>query len=104
MATWQDVREVASALPEVDEEPERRWRARGMPFAFERPLRPADHTALGPDAPVEVPLAAWVPDLGVKDALVELVTEAWLSRVPVTIARRWLEEHAVAHDVPGSGV
>lgn len=125
MAAWEDVRRIASTLPGVDEQPELRWRVRGKPFVFARPLRPADHEALGTEAPDDVPLAAWVPDLGVKDALladdptvylttphfdgyrivlarldrldtdelVELVTEAWLTRAPVTLARGWLAEH-----------
>lgn len=125
MAAWEDVRRIAGALPDVDEEPELRWRVRGRPFVFARPLRPDDHEALGAEAPDDVPLAAWVPDLGVKDALLaddpavylttphfdgyrivlarldridedeltELVTEAWLTRAPVTLTRRWLAEH-----------
>lgn len=132
MATWDDVRELATALVDVDEEPELRWRVRGEPFVFARPLRPSDRESLGREAPDDVPLAAWVPDLGVKDALladapdvffttphfdgyrivlarldrlepedlVEVVTEAWLARAPVTLARRWLAEEGRAPHGP----
>ncbi len=69
MATWDDVRAVAGALPGVEERPERVWRVRGKPFALERPLRRADLAHLGDAAPAAAPLGAWVPDLGVKRAL-----------------------------------
>jgi hypothetical protein len=73
MATWDDVSRAAGRLPEVDEEPsygERGWRVRGKSFAWERPLRRGDLEALGADAPKGPVLAAYVADLGVKDALI----------------------------------
>ena len=73
MATWDDVRRIALALPETVELSSRdgvpQWRVKDRGFAWERPLRRADLEALGdatPDGPI---LAARVPDLGVKDAL-----------------------------------
>lgn len=73
MATWNDVRRIASALPET-EEGERwgnpSWRVRGKPFAWERPLRKSDLAALGDAAPEGPILGARVPDLGAKEALI----------------------------------
>jgi hypothetical protein len=124
-ADWADVARCATALPEVTEGPGRQWHVHGKPFVLERPLRRADLAYLGERAPAEPPLGAWVPDLGVKEALLgsqpavyfttphfdgypmvlarldrldpvelgELVVDAWLTRAPRTLARRWLEEH-----------
>jgi hypothetical protein len=73
MATWDDVRRIASELPEVSEKTGRdglaAWRVRDKLFAWERPLRRGDIAALGADAPDGPILAARVADLGVKDAL-----------------------------------
>jgi hypothetical protein len=126
MATWEDVRAVATALPEVVEEESRdgllAWRVRVKLFAWERPLRKSDLEALGGAAPDGPILAARVPDLGAKEALLaddpavyfttphfngypavlvrlpriarsdlgELLTEAWLTRVPKRLARDYL--------------
>jgi len=51
MATWEDVRRIAAALPETVEEPERQWRIRKKLIAWERPLRKSDLEALGDEAP-----------------------------------------------------
>jgi hypothetical protein len=60
-------------LPEVEEQTSRdgvlTWRVKGKPFAWERPLRRADREALGDAAPDGPILAARVPDLGAKEAL-----------------------------------
>jgi hypothetical protein len=73
MATWEDVRRLALALPETAEEPSRdgrlAWSVRSKTFAWERPLRPADLEVLGDAAPQGPVLAARVPDLGAKEAL-----------------------------------
>ena len=45
------------------------WRVKEKMVAWERPLRRADYTALGDKAPNGAILAMWVPDLGVKEAL-----------------------------------
>lgn len=74
MATWDDVRRIALALPETDEHPSHggapAWRVRKKGFVWERPLRKADLLALGDDAPDGHPLGAHVADLGVKEALI----------------------------------
>jgi hypothetical protein len=73
MATWDDVRRVTLALPETTERSSRdgvaEWRVKDKLFAWERPLRRADLEALGNAAPDGPILAARVPDLGAKEAL-----------------------------------
>lgn len=73
MATWDDVRRVALALPETIEQLSRdgvpAWRVKDKLFAWERPLRRADLEALGDAAPEGPILATRVADLGVKEAL-----------------------------------
>jgi hypothetical protein len=71
MATWDDVRRIAASLPETHEESGSdgiaAWKVKDKAFAWERPLRKSDIAAIGPvDGPI---LAARVPDLGVKEAL-----------------------------------
>jgi hypothetical protein len=71
MATWDDVRRLALALPEVVErDGGRDWRIRGKGFANERPLRKADLEALGDAAPAGPVLGVRVADVGVKAALI----------------------------------
>jgi hypothetical protein len=72
MATWDDVRRIALDLPETSErmnEGVQQWRVKENLLTWERPLRRADHKALGDAAPDGDILAMWVPDLGVKEAL-----------------------------------
>jgi hypothetical protein len=73
MATWDDVHRIALALPETVERSSRdgirQWRVKDRMFAWERPLRRADLQALGDAAPQGPVLAARVPDLGAKEAL-----------------------------------
>ncbi|MEW2385503.1 MmcQ/YjbR family DNA-binding protein [Micromonospora sp. NPDC047707] len=73
MATWDDVRRIALALPETTEAPSYdglpAWKVRGKAFVWERPLRRADLDALGDDAPEGPILGAQVPDVGAKEAL-----------------------------------
>jgi len=73
MATWDDVRRIALALPETVEHSSRdgilEWRVKDKSFAWERPLRRADLQALGDAAPGGPILAARAPDLGAKEAL-----------------------------------
>ncbi|QGN48513.1 MmcQ/YjbR family DNA-binding protein [Micromonospora sp. WMMD558] len=73
MATWDDVRRIALALPETTEAPSYdglpAWKVRGKGFVWERPLRRADLDALGDDAPDGPILGAQVPDVGAKEAL-----------------------------------
>jgi len=73
MATWQDVARFALALPEAAEGTSygnRSWEVRGKAFVWERPLRPKDVAELGDAAPAGPVLAARVPDVGARDALV----------------------------------
>ncbi|HVS28180.1 MAG TPA: MmcQ/YjbR family DNA-binding protein [Solirubrobacteraceae bacterium] len=72
MATWDDVRRIALALPETSERLSRDhafWRVRDKGFVWERPLRPADVRALGDDVPAGPILGARVEHLGAKEAL-----------------------------------
>ncbi len=73
MATWDDVSRVALAMPETVEstsrEGNRQWEVADRGFVWERPLRRGDRLALGDAAPDGPILAAHVPDLGVKEAL-----------------------------------
>ena|SRR5918993_2261357 len=69
MATWDDVRRLATALPEVEETGENAYGVRKKGFAWERPLRKQDYEALGSAAPDGPILGARVPDVGAKEAL-----------------------------------
>jgi hypothetical protein len=72
VASWDDVRRIALALPGTTEQSSAgipQWRVRDKGFIWERPLRRADIAALGPAAPDGPILAARVADLGVKQAL-----------------------------------
>jgi hypothetical protein len=83
VATWGDVRRLALALPETAERVSRdglpAWDVRDKTFAWERPLRPADRKALGPAAPEGPVLAARVPDLGAKEALLAEAGDTWFT-------------------------
>jgi hypothetical protein len=73
MATWDDVRRIALALPGTTEVTSRgtlAWRVRDKGFVWERPLRRADFAALGDTAPQGPVVGVWVPDVGAKEALV----------------------------------
>jgi hypothetical protein len=73
MATWDDVRRLALALPETDEREargSRQWRVKEKLFVWERPLRASDIKALGAAAPDGPILGARVEHLGAKEALV----------------------------------
>lgn len=72
MATWDDVRRIALALPETHEgviHEHASWRVRDKGFVWERPLRRADLEALGDDAPTGPILGVRVEHLIAKDAL-----------------------------------
>jgi hypothetical protein len=73
VATWDDVREIALGLPETDEQSSAdgllAWRVKNKLFTWERPLRKGDLEALGDAAPKGPILAARVPDVGAKEAL-----------------------------------
>ena len=72
MASWDDVRALALALPDATEElsrGKRFWRVHGKLFVWERPLRASDLRALGEAAPSGPILGARVEHLGAKEAL-----------------------------------
>jgi len=73
MATWDDVRRYALALPETDERLSRgscQWRVKDKLFVWERPLRASDLKALGDAAPQGPILGARVEHLVAKEALI----------------------------------
>jgi hypothetical protein len=73
VATWEDVRRLALALPETTERvsrERRQWRVKDKLFVWERPLRRSDLEALGDAAPDGPILGARVEHLGAKEALV----------------------------------
>lgn len=73
MATWDDVRNLALALPESSERLSRelvQWRVKDKLFVWERPLRRPDLEALGDSAPDGPILGVRVADAGVKQALI----------------------------------
>jgi hypothetical protein len=73
MASWDDVRRIALALPKATEDASRRgqlsWRVRDKLFVWERPLGKKDLLALREDAPSGPILGARVEHLGAKEAL-----------------------------------
>lgn len=72
MATWDDVRRIALALPGADERVSRgnrQWRVKDKLFVWERPLRRSDLEALGDQAPEGPILGARVEHLVAKEAL-----------------------------------
>ena len=72
MATWDDVRRIALALPETSERASRglrQGRVKDKLIVWERPLRRGDLEALGDDAPDGAILGARVEHLGAKEAL-----------------------------------
>jgi hypothetical protein len=72
MATWEDVRRLALALPETSERLSRdlrQWRVEDKLFVWERPLRRSDLEALGDAAPQGPILGARVEHLVAKEAL-----------------------------------
>jgi hypothetical protein len=73
VATWNDVRRIALALPQTTEQSSRgqsHWLVKDKGFVWERPLRRADIAALGEQAPDGPVLAAYVEHIGMKDALI----------------------------------
>ena len=73
MATWDDVRRLALALPGTSETQSRgnaSWCVGSKAFVWERPLRRGDLAALGEAAPTAAVLGARTADEGVKRALI----------------------------------
>jgi hypothetical protein len=72
MATWDDVRRLAMALPHTTERFQHGstgWAVKDKGFAWERPLRKQDLAALGAAAPKGAILAARTDGLEMKEAL-----------------------------------
>jgi hypothetical protein len=72
VASWEDVRRLALALPETSEGVSRdlrRWLVKDKGFVWERPLRRSDLEALGDAAPDGPILGARVEHLVAKEAL-----------------------------------
>jgi hypothetical protein len=70
--TFDDVRQIALALPETSEEISRdlrHWRVKDKGFVWERPLRRSDLEALGDSAPDGPILGVRVEHLVAKEAL-----------------------------------
>ena len=70
MATWDDVRQLALALPAAAEPSPLVFRVKDKLFAWERPLRKSDYAALGDRAPDGPILGARVPAVDMKDVLI----------------------------------
>jgi hypothetical protein len=74
MASWEDVRRLALALPEASERLSRercQWRVKDKLFVWERPLRVKEIEELGAAAPDGPVLGARVEHLVAKQALLE---------------------------------
>ncbi|HEV7584989.1 MAG TPA: MmcQ/YjbR family DNA-binding protein [Solirubrobacteraceae bacterium] len=72
MASWEDVCQLALALPETSERlsrDRRQWLVKDKLFVWERPLRPRELEALGTSAPDGPILGARVEHVGAKEAL-----------------------------------
>jgi hypothetical protein len=72
MATWDDVRRIALALPETSERQSHghpAWRVKDKLFVWDRPLRKSDLEALGEAAPQGPILGARVEHLVAKEAV-----------------------------------
>jgi hypothetical protein len=73
MASWDDVRRIALALPETSERVSRdnaQWRVKDKLFVWERPLRKPDLEVLGHEAPDGPILGARVEHELAKQALI----------------------------------
>ena len=74
VATLDDVRALALALPEAQERPSHdgaaAWNVRGKLFVWERPLRRPDLAALGDAAPTGTVVGVRVADLDAKEAVI----------------------------------
>ena len=72
MASWNDVRALALALPETTETTSYgnpAWAVNGKTFVWERPLRAADRAALGAASPTGPVLGVRTADLEMKEML-----------------------------------
>ncbi len=81
MASWQDVRRLATALPGVTELDDQRpkWLVGKQMFAWTRPLRKADLAWLGLDAQPGPVLGLKTTDLDEKDAVLARCPAAFVT-------------------------
>jgi hypothetical protein len=82
VATWDDVRRIALALPQTSEESSRglsHWQVNAKGFVWERPLRRGDIEALGDQAPDGPILGAYVEHVGMKEALIASDAEVFFT-------------------------
>lgn len=83
MAGWRDVERIAGSLPgaqqHVGKDGLRSWRVSDRLFVWERPLRSSDRNALGDSAPDGDVLAARVPDLEARRALIETAPDIYFT-------------------------
>lgn len=82
MATLDDVRRIAEALPEVTSKlswGHEMWRVRDKGFVWERPLHKTDLAALGDAAPAGEILGVRVADEGEKQALIASEPEVYFT-------------------------
>jgi hypothetical protein len=104
MASLDDVRRLALALPETSEnirtQGDAHWRVKDKLFVWERPLRKGDLAALveaQPDIYFTTPHFNGYPAVLVKldtidlAELEEIIIEAWLNRAPARLAKSYLE-------------
>ena len=78
MANWTDVSRLTKTLPGLTRTGRREWRVRGKLVAWERPLRRADHEALGADAP-SGPILAFYAPLDIKEVLLAARPEVYFT-------------------------
>ena len=82
MASWEEVRRIALALPETSEKPSHgnvSWRVKDKLFVWERPLRGREAEELGEAAPAGPILGVRVEDLGTKEALLAAEPEVFFT-------------------------
>ena len=82
MATWEDVRRLALALPDTAETTSHgnmQWTVHKKGFVWERPLRKSDLEALGERAPRGAILGVHVEHLGMKDLLLASKPEVYFT-------------------------
>jgi hypothetical protein len=80
MATWDDVRAVALALPEVEERDGPEWRVgSGRAFVFDRPLRRRDLDELGTSAPTGTVVGLRTGGLDAKEELLAADPGVWFA-------------------------
>lgn len=79
MPTLADVREIALALPEMEEPAEHQWRVRNKLVTWKRPLKKADLEALGDGAPSGTIIGVRVGDVGEQRILVDTQDGAFIT-------------------------